>query len=165
MATHQYTVKPRGRHTADPHAGRLAVVLTMVVLLIGVAVPAFAAKTVGTRLSLFGGDAPAAGEPFYVSHGFGDGDLTNGFDFAPWDFVLYVDGVAVKGNGVLSAPFEDGRGFFKVYNFPAGMTGVHTFEGHWYQACRAADSECDPGTPPGAMYESLVLRRTVDFGG
>lgn len=166
MAIHQNTVKPRGRHIGRHRRRfRLAIALSMAVLLIGVAAPAWAAKTVGTRLNLFGGDVPAAGEPFYVVHGFGNLVLSDGFEFAPWDFVLYVDGVPVKDSGVLVEKREDGGlSYGRVYNFPEGMTGEVTFEGHWYQACRAPDSECEPGAPPGSQYESLVLERTVDFG-
>jgi hypothetical protein len=167
MAIHQNTVKPRGRHIArNRHRFRLAMALSTVVLLIGIAVPAWAANTVGTRLNLFGGDVPTAGEPFHVMHGFGNLILSDGFEQAPWDFVLFVDGVEAKDSGVLVERREDGGlNYGRVYNFPEGMTGEVTFEGHWYQSCRAADSECDPGAPPGSKYEILVLERTVDFGG
>lgn len=167
MAAHLTLTEPKGRHIADRRQWfRVMSAITAMVMLIGGAVPAWAARTVVSRLSLFGGDVPAAGEPFHITHGFGNLILSDGFEVAPWDFILYVDGVEVEDSGVNVERREDGGlNYGRVYNFPDGMTGEVTFEGHWYQSCRAPDSQCDPGAPPGSQYEILVLERTVDFGG
>lgn len=53
-----------------------------------------------------------------------------------------------------------------VFNFPEGMTGTHTFTGHWYISCRwAVDNGWFTGTctTPHALVEILSQSITVVF--
>jgi hypothetical protein len=143
---------------------RRIVALMAALLLIVVAVPALAAVTTGDRINLFFGDTSfPEGEPFYISHGFARVTDTS---ISPWDFVLEVDGVEVADRGVTVTFREDGSlQAARVYNFPDGMKGTHTFDGYWYQTCRTAPSECDPGARPGDVYQVLHLSIEVTFDG
>jgi hypothetical protein len=122
-----------------------------------------AARTVGERISLFDGDTSfPAGEPFYISHGFAG---FTGPDPFRWDFILEVDGVPVPDSGVVIEQREDELklGGGRVYNFPDGMTGTHTFDGYWYQSCKGSLAECEPGAPPGSLTEVFHLTIEVIF--
>jgi len=69
-----------------------------------------------------------AGRPFYILAGF------YFIDEDPPDaqlFFLEVDGVGIETDGLLAEPSDEGTFFRWLFNFPDGMTGTHTFTGHW----------------------------------
>ena len=110
-------------------------------LLLGLsAAPSIAApknQTVGDRLDLRDGDQTyAASTPFHINHGFVNevGDRALGLS----DFVLDMDGVVLPADFVQWFPARDSGltvGKLWFYNFPAGLTGTHTFTRHYFQAC------------------------------
>ena len=72
----------------------------------------------------------AAGEPFFIEHGFVDSsrqDLVN----PRTRFELSVDGTSVYATLVLDLNGEEPSKLY-LTNFRLGMTGVHTFVGCWY---------------------------------
>ncbi len=82
----------------------------------------------------------SANTPFYIAHGW--------YEVRPHavpgqvGFDLELDGVVVKPTYVeqttvvdeISPTFD----MTWVFNFPDGLTGQHTFEGHWYGPCYVA---------------------------
>jgi hypothetical protein len=86
-----------------------------------------------------------------------------------FNFELEVDGVIVKPTFV---EFDTTMGEYGPYlnksftfNFPEGMTGTHTFEGHWILACYVAlyygyVSEC---ANPMADYDWHYSEVVVEF--
>lgn len=132
-----------------PSWARLAVAaVTIALLLTSVSAAAAAGRErTGDRISLF--EPPAsypADTAFHIWHGF---IFERGVDrgYGRYEFQLYVDGVAtaadftdvdVLGPGVVSRVW--------VFNFPDGLSGTHTFTGHWM-------------TP----YGEDVITVTVDF--
>jgi hypothetical protein len=104
-----------------------------------------ARERTGTRINLFAGGFQVfpAGEPFHISHGWvrvlGD-DQGETPANGRYGFSLAVDGQDSPADYVERAPREDPvLGWIKpntaVHNFPAGMTGTHTFTGHWFGPC------------------------------
>jgi hypothetical protein len=122
-------------------------------------------EPVGYRISLFLGapDFPP-NTPFHISHGFVQSSDDDAIGI--YDFELEVDGVLRK---------EDFKDFWAesgepdtlqrrwVYNFPDGMTGTHTFTGHWFGPCQAVVE--DPGVCPipNAKVEFSTQTLTVNF--
>jgi hypothetical protein len=112
---------------------RLAVASFTIVLLLTSAGGALAVSKVrvGDRISLFTPPTtyPAA-TAFHIWHGFvfEDSDRSRG----RYAFVLDVDGVE-RAADFFEVTTVDRRLISKVwvFNFPNGLTGVHTFEGHW----------------------------------
>ena len=110
-------------------------------------------------------DTFPANEPFHREHG---------WIAMPWgeypvggfDFVLEVDGVVIKPSYKI---FERDRaaGEFKktnVYNFPEGMTDVHTFTGYYYVPCQyIIDHEYGTCTGAGSTVLLYTLEMTVTF--
>ena len=129
---------------------RLRFVLVCAALLVGLAlVPgasADAKERIGTRINLFGGGFQVfpADQPFHFTHGFGLGhdDPGTAQAFGRYDFTLAVDGVEGRESFVERFQLQvPDVGLVKarqwVYNFPEGMTGTHTFTGHWIGPCEA----------------------------
>jgi len=85
---------------------------------------------------------------FYISHGWID--LSPSYVPGQIRFELEVDGVNVPPTYVEFTrnhdPDDPGWFLNKIYffNFPEGMTGTHTFEGHWITPCVFVDPECKP---------------------
>ena len=55
-----------------------------------------------------------------------------------------------------------------VHNFPDGMTGTHTFIGHWFAPCQVAvDQGWYPGPcgSPAKKVEAGTVMHTVTFDG
>jgi len=104
----------------------------------------------------------AADTAFYISHGWLDmyprlvpGHLT---------FELEVDGVNVPPTYVEFTRTQDpewpqwflNRIYF--FNFPDGMTGTHTFEGHWTMPCKFVLPECeDPMAEVDWVHSTFVI--------
>lgn len=94
----------------------------------------------GDRIDVMAGDTEyPAGTPFFVRHGVAS-DPSLDRSIGRSRFVLEVDGVPQapayqewsRTDGLLVHAW--------VFNFPAGMTGVHTLTGHWLAACGVASA-------------------------
>jgi len=89
----------------------------------------------------------AANTAFYVGHGWLD--MYPRLHPGHLKFELEVDGVYVQPTYVeFSAdpdPESDGWFLDRTYffNFPNGMTGTHTFEGHWILPCMFVLPDCE----------------------
>ncbi len=147
-----------------------AIVILLLILMLAIAIPAAAKakETVGEKINVLTGapEAFTAGEPFHIAHGWGFSppeDKPHG----KYEFWLDVDGVMVEPDFIS----RSGGGspliiWLWVHNFPDGMTGTHTFTGHWLAPCKYADLE---GAPPGAcptskgQFEALTQSLTVTF--
>lgn len=149
----------------------LLVTILLILTLLTMATPATAAKNepVGDRISVFfGGQIEfPAGTPFHISHGWvqsSDDDAIGIFDFE-----LKVDGVLREEDFKMFSVVNgdpDTLNRIWVYNFPNGMTGTHTFTGHWFAPCQyAVDSLGFPGpcATPNAKVEARSRTLTVTF--
>jgi len=108
-----------------------------------------------------------ANTPFYIMHGWGD--VAPGTPAAQVRFELEVDGVVAKPTYVERSLEHgpDGPAFYTswVFNFAEGMTGQHTFEGHWIVPCYIAlyygyVTEC---ANPMADYDWVYSEVVVTF--
>lgn len=122
----------------------------------------------GERLGLFfsGTQEFPANTAFFVRHGWAQ---EQGYPMGRFGFILEVDGIAVKETYVERTIIEDSDGpifdLLWVFNFPAGMSGVHSFEGHWIIPCQYAldlgeTSHC---ANPNAPYEYRATEVEVTF--
>jgi hypothetical protein len=116
-----------------PRWARLTVAaITIVLLLTSVGGAVAASKErVGERISLFAPpDTFPAGTAFHLWHGFVFEDFDRGY--GRYQFRLDVDGVERAADFFEMDVFDRGTiSKVWVFNFPAGLTGTHTFEGHW----------------------------------
>lgn len=103
-------------------------------------------ERVGTRISLFAGSFQVfpASQPFHIAHGWGlsPHDPAKPAALGKYGFSLAVDGVERQADFVDKGHVENpdfGRlqSRIWVHNFPDGMTGTHTFTGHWFGPCAA----------------------------
>jgi hypothetical protein len=127
---------------------RLPIALAMATtLLLGLTASSMAApknQPVGDRIDLRAGnqDFPAS-TPFHIDHGFAFtiGDRTIGLS----NFVLDMDGVPLTADYIQWSPLGDGLTVSELwyYNFPAGLTGIHEFTRHYFQACNNDSVPCD----------------------
>jgi len=147
--------------------------ILMLIAILVMAVPAAAKgnEPVGDRISVFPPGTPSefpAGAPFHISQGW----LLDPSDGPPgsFDFELEVDGIPRDEDFALWAvdhswnPVRLVRSW--LHNFPDGMTGTHTFTGHWFAPCQhAVDSLMFPGPcpKPNAKVEVLSNSLTVTF--
>ena len=116
------------------------VLLCAAVLLVAAPLLAARPEPVGGRINVLAGNPSEyeAGEPFHIVHGWA---LEN-FDYPPgrYGFQLDVDGTYLTEDH----RFIEGGGpdFAQVrtwlFNFPDGMSDVHTFTGHWWVPCADA---------------------------
>ena len=149
----------------------LLITVLVIMALLAMATPAFADRNVpvGDRIGLFFGSSMefTSGAPFHIRHGW----IQSSEDGAigVFDFALEVDGTlqredfkmfsAVSGNPDLLSRIW-------VYNFPNGMTGIHTFTGHWFAPCQyAVDFLNYPGpcATPNQKVETSTRSLTVTF--
>lgn len=98
---------------------------------------------VGTRINLIAGGLQVfpAGQAFHIAHGWvrrqtdpsnlGPAPRANG----RYDFSLAVDGQEQPEDYVEHGDVSDLFHRTWVHNFPNGMTGTHTFTGHWSGPC------------------------------
>lgn len=148
------------RHT------RIALALATTLLLGLTAVPVMAVpnQAVGDRVNLLLGDQSfPASTPFHIDHGFGHevGDNTIGLS----DFVLDMDGTTLTADFVQYGSLGgDGLTFFKLwyYNFPSGLTGIHVFTRHYFEACDNDEVSCD-GDRINTPVEFFTVSTTVTF--
>lgn len=111
-------------------------------------------QPVGERINVLAGTPTQypAGAPFHIGHGWpiGGTNADPGEPLQPkqagiYDFWLEVDGVRHQEDYVIRvAYFDEPAGLpeadfrlFRIWthNFPDGMTGTHTFTGHWISPC------------------------------
>jgi hypothetical protein len=158
----------------------LVVVASIALALLLALAPAASADEkvpIGDRITLFGDEFQVfpAGEPFHIFHGWGlrhlpgpgaEADGRFGFDLA-------IDGVERREDYVNKFHEEHPTlGHIRhrnwVYNFPDGLTGTHTFTGHWFGACTVvvaaglAPGPCEHPTEITTAIAPLTI--TVVFG-
>jgi hypothetical protein len=120
--------------------------------------------TTGDRINLFNGDQELpAGAPFFVRHGIAN-VLGDDRAVGRMSFVLEIDGVQQLAtytehhvaDGMLTQTW--------VFNYPGGMSGTHTFIGHWLGVCGlpTAYLPCGDGGP-GTLVEFTTEEITVTF--
>jgi hypothetical protein len=120
------------------------VLFNIVLVMLLLATPALAREKepTGDRINIFysGTQEYTANEPFYLAHGYTEVS-PHGVPGQIF-FELEVDDVIVKPTYVehMTVVGDDGPLFDLtwVFNFPDGMTGEHTFEGHWTAPCVVA---------------------------
>ena len=149
----------------------LFITVLSIVVLLTLAIPYSALadqEPDGESISLFFPPSEfTAGAPFNIQHGW---TLTsNGEALGIFAFKLEVDGVLLREDfKMLSAESGDPDTLRKkwVYNFPDGMTGTHTFTGHWYAPCWYAIDFLEypgPCETPNAKFETNSLTATINF--
>jgi F5/8 type C domain-containing protein len=147
-------------------------VLTALLVALSGAGQATAAQSdpVGARINVFAGTPTTfpAGEAFHITHGWGVGATDPPNAAGLWEFRLDVDGVPRAPDIVersAGAPPQAGYEFpllsrFWTFNFASGMTGTHTFTGHWIGPCQFIQTSC---ATPNAQVESFARSVTVTF--
>lgn len=121
-------------------------------------------QPVGEQINILLGSPTTfpAGQPFHIRHGH---SLWSDMPaIGVYDFKLQVDGTYVREDYVsLAVTSGDPDAIIKtwVFNFPDGMSGTHTFVGHWLAPCRATLGPCQH---PNAQVEFLARTLTVTFG-
>lgn len=110
-------------------------------------------QRVGERLNIYysGSQTFPAGIPFHIIHGWSFDSPEDQSDLI--DFQLQVDGIYREPDFVEMKP---GESRLWVFNFSAGMSGVHTFTGHWLQACHRVYDECANPDELVEKYNSMV---------
>jgi hypothetical protein len=138
---------------------KLFLILTVVLALV-MTTPAAAARKVPTGPQIRVDPDGAVfhypeNTPFHIRHGW-HSEITPGEDvnvgyLAKAGFSLEIDGSYV-GETYIDRVKESGEDPVKVelykfyfFNFPDGLTGEHTFTGHWYIQCKDWQDDCiDP---------------------
>jgi F5/8 type C domain len=116
----------------------------------------------------------AAGAPFHIQHGWGSGGSEPATQAGIYGFGLDVDGAPRAADTVVrtaAAPpttVYDGPLLTRqwLFDFPGGMTGTHTFTGHWIAPCGTAVAELGypgPCATPNAPVEAITRSLTVTF--
>jgi hypothetical protein len=147
----------------------IALALATTLLLGLTAAPSMAApkdQAIGDRVDLRAGNQTfPASTPFHIDHGFvfTIGDNTIGRS----NFVLSMDGTDLTADFIRRSSSTVGDGFtvneLWYYNFPVGLTGVHTFTRHYFVACDNIDAPCDGNrinTPIETQTNSAVVTFT-----
>lgn len=140
-------------------------VLLVLMLLVAVT-PAAAANNVriGERINVITQtpDQFTAGAPFHIEHGWTftlSQDPMKGLGL--YHFELDVDGVRVDEDfSETWVETVDTKLIHLswVYNYPEGMTGVHTFTGHWLGPCKVL---VDTGLYPGPCANPMQIVEAV----
>jgi hypothetical protein len=133
----------------------------------------------GCRINILRGTPTAypAGQPFVIFH-----SVSNGGGIPPQAigmdaFKLEVDGAPRAPDVVIrdAVPPPDLVDFglpFPIlenlyfFNFPNGMTGTHTFTGHWFESCANAVADGSipgPCANPATQVEFITKSLTVAF--
>ena len=143
--------------------------LILTLLAMATSAAATSKEPVGDRIIVFGGGSTTfpAGAPFHIRHGWVNDSNTDGIGI--FDFELEIDGVLREEDFVMRSAESGDPDIlirFWVHNFPNGMTGTHTFTGHWLGPCQPlVDMGFIPGpcTKPNAKVEALSRTLTVTF--
>ena len=144
----------------------IAFVMATTLLLGLTAAPSMAApknQPVGDRVDLREGDQDfPASTPFHIDHGFAFtiGDNTIGLS----DFVLDMDGTDLTADFIRWSHLGDGLTVSELwyYNFPSGLTGIHVFTRHYFNACNNDTVPCD-GNRINTPVETLTASAVVTF--
>jgi hypothetical protein len=133
------------------------------------------AEPVGARINVLGTPTTyPAGAPFNIIHSVFSGFVLPPFTVGKDLFALEVDGVPRAPDFIIrdaipppatGFPYPGVRAGF-LFNFQDGMTGTHTFTGHWYEACATAvalDGYADPCRTPSEQVEFMTRSLTVTF--
>jgi hypothetical protein len=121
-------------------------------------------ERVGDRLGIYysGDQTFPAGAPFYIAHGWVL-DPTLGPP-GKYVFQLEVDGVSREADFIETSVDRSTAPEFLfwifVFNFPEGMSGEHTFTGHWLVPCKSLSDSC---ANPVQLIETRTSRVTVTF--
>jgi len=103
-----------------------------------------------------------ANTAFYISHGWTY--MSPRWVVGQGRFELEVDGVNVQPTFVefTRIPGEPQYFLNRIYffNFPDGLTGTHTFEGHWIMPCVFVDPDC---IPPMADFDWVHSTYEITF--
>jgi hypothetical protein len=144
---------------------KAAVILILIAILL-MAVPAFAQgkERVGDRLGIYysGEQTFPAGAPFHIAHGW----VLDPAQGPPgkYLFQLEVDGVYREADfiepSVDQSTAPEFLSWIFVFNFPEGMSGVHTFTGHWAVPCGSVSDSC---TNPVQLIETRSTTVEVTF--
>jgi hypothetical protein len=133
-------------------------------------------EPVGQQISVYRGTPTTfpTGTAFHIQHGWGIGATEPPEQAGIFGFRLEVDGVARDADFVIrstdAAPMTTydspvlNRGW--VFNFPSGMTGIHTFTGHWIAPCSVAAAELGYSgacATPNAPVDAITRSLTVSF--
>ena len=144
---------------------RLALILGGLLAVGVVPIPATATtqQPVGPAINLLLGEPTTfpAGAPFHLKHGWGLGPSDDAI--GKFSFALEVDGSFRTEDFVLRTVITgdpDVLSRIWVFNFPSGMTGTHTFVGHWLTPCYATAGPC---SNPTAVVEADRQTLTVVF--
>jgi hypothetical protein len=130
-------------------------------------------QPVGDRINVLLGFPASypANTPFHIRHGWG---LLPHVEAGIFSFELDVDGVPREEDFVLRFAVPPGLTGLPnvilvrtwVHNFAAGMTGTHTFTGHWIAPCDQADDVGEytgPCRTPNEPVEAITRSLTVTF--
>jgi hypothetical protein len=140
----------------------------LILVLLAITTPAAAASKVpvGDAINIYydGSETFAAGAPFHISHGFA---LDSGSAYiGAYEFQLDVDGSPQEPSYSTRSLAGGQLTLLWVFNFPDGMTGSHTFTGHWLEPCQTAVDEGNyTGTcsRPNAQVETRTTTYDVSF--
>lgn len=151
------------------HSLLITVLLVVALLALTNSIAAAGNGPVGTRITLNPSPPPTfpAETPFHIYHGWVQSSEDGAIGI--FDFKLEVDGVLLKEDfNMFSAVSGDPDTLYRIrlYNFPNGMTGVHTFTGHWFAPCQYAVDEMGypgPCVTPNAKVEVNTQTRIITF--
>jgi hypothetical protein len=139
-------------------------IATLVIMASALPAAAGAKHPTGARLLLFvaDGSTRAANTAFYVQHGFAFDPGTPSAGL--WRFTLDVDGISRAPSYVQSNTYPSGDLESRewIFNFPSGLSGTHTFVGHWLVPCGIAGFPCN-GLPRNTLVKEFDLSATVSF--
>jgi hypothetical protein len=143
----------------------IPILLSAAFLVAAAVVPVAAAskQPTGNRINLFAGDQPyPASTAFHIRDGWLFLDPTTIDAIGKYTFTLDVDGTPRSADFKTSETGSDGS-LLKLwwFNFPAGMTGTHTFVGHFLGPC-GSSYPCN-GQTPNTVVEQHRLTVTVTF--
>lgn len=149
----------------------LLITILLIASLFIIATPVIAAKNepVGDRISVFYGGSMEfpAGAPFHIRHGWLQPSTDDAIGI--FDFALDVDGTRRSEDFKMFSAVSGDPDYLNriwVYNFPDGMTGTHTFTGHWFAPCQYAVDELGypgPCATPNAKVETSSQTLIVTF--
>jgi hypothetical protein len=144
------------------------VTILLMAVVLAMAIPVSAAQKVpiGDRIFVNAGDQNfQAGAPFHIMHGWtfgsGPGEGMRGL----YGFELEIDGAYQEPDFTLHVryPDYDLLGIQWVFNFPEGMTGTHTFTGHWIAPCKPFEEWFGPCSSPSEQIEVFTASASITF--
>lgn len=151
---------------------KMLLTLLLVCMVLPLVVPVSAARPqpVGEQIGLWIEDPMdfPEGEPFHIAHGWTI-DPSAGYPVGKFAFDLEIDGVPVDADFVLREYIpgeEEPLLRLWVHNFPDGMSGSHSFTGHWFAPCQYVVDYGDypgPCPDPREVVQVRSSTRVVEF--